>query len=819
MQPVRRLVSLCGVLVAALVATACGGNPQPKASTPTTAPPGTPGASATATGGLAYNWARVHDPALSVGGGPTSTIAGMAAPVNPGDSWLAVGSRTTSTGGATATVWTSPDGTSWTASPLPGGGPVTQARGVARLGTTTVVVGSAGSGSGQRAAVWISKGQGRPFRAVVDASIFVASPVPAGNGTPSGDDGGGAAMDHVAAGALGVFASGLVQGRAAIWYSTNGARWTRLAGAERVVGAADQPEVNALLVAPNGVWAAGGVRDGTDQDGAVWTSTDGIHWSRVNSAKRAFTGDGDHIIEDIASVGTGFVAVGAVRTGPEWMPASWISPDGVSWSEASEAFPMTPVPMTEDLGTKVAAVNDVVGGGLVAVGGSPSAQRVWTSSDGLSWTELALPAGAATARDWHLGLVAAAGTTTVVADDVVGEPHLLVDRGGSWQEVTAAPNPFGKPGVEAMPTSLVSDNGRLYLAVDVLNPGAALGHDSRSAMVLSSPDGSSWTLEASGGPFAGHRLHSLLPVTGGLVAAGGQARPPGQAPSATLWSSRTSPSSALGQAWVAAAETPATFGGGSSPPEDAVALARVGLDVVAVGDKQDQAVGWVNAGAGGWRATGSLDTSPAVAAELPQGACAGPDTVVAVGTGQGGTPGQRALAWSSSRGDSWQAASVTPASTPGEQERMTGCLTTGNGFLAYGESAGAVGTTDPALWQSSDGTNWTRQDVSAFSGEGGGAVTDLALRGTTWLAVSGGATPPPPGASAGSTVGLWRSSDAGRTWQRLPTAATPWSGAIDSQVDQVGFAGASAVVVGQVDGQLAVWLGGPAQAAPAPPSG
>jgi hypothetical protein len=700
---------------------------------------------------------------------------------------------------------------------------------VARLGTNTVVVGSNGAGSRQRAAVWISKGPGRPFQAVVDASAFAASPVPVGKGISSGDTGGGAVMDHVAAGALGLFVSGLVQGRAAMWYSTNGARWTRLADAEKVVDAADQPEVNALVVAPNGVWAAGSVVDGTDHDGAVWTSTDGIHWSKVDSAKRAFTGDGDHVIEDLASVGTGFVAVGAVRTGPEWMPASWISPDGLSWSEASESFPMTPVPATDDVGTTVSAVTDVVGGGLVAVGGSPSAQRVWTSSDGLSWTEIALPAGPATAGGWHLGLVAGAGTTTVVADDVVGEPHLLVDSAGAWKEVTGTANPFGPAGVEAMPTSLVSDDGRLYLAVDVLSHGAALGHDSWSAMVLSSADGSSWTLEASGGPFAGHRLHALLPVTGGLAAAGGQAGPSGrtgppnqtgpsgQAPAATLWSSSASPSSPLGQAWVAAG-TPATFGGGSSPPEDALALARVGLDVVAVGSEQDQAVGWVNTGAGAWRATGALDTSPALGPEFPEGACAGPDTVVAVGTGQGGAPGQRALAWSSPRGDSWQAASVTPAPTPGEQERMTGCLTTGNGFLAYGGSAGPAGTTDPALWQSSDGTNWTRQDVTAFSGEGGGAVTDLALRGTTWLAVSGGVTSPPTGASAGSTVGLWRSSDAGGVWQQLPTVATPWSGAIDSQVDEVGFAGTSAVVAGQVDGQLAVWVGTPA-AAPTSTSG
>lgn len=635
-------------------------------------------------------------------------------------------------------------------------------------------------------------------------------------------------MDDVAAGALGIFAAGTVNGQLAVWYSSNGANWTRLAGAERVIDGASRPQINDLLVAANGVWAVGSVGNGTHTNAAVWNSTDGIHWSRVMASQSTFAADGDRVINAVAPLGTGFVAVGGVRTGAAWLPASWISPDGVSWSQASESFPSAPRDMTDTTGTTVTAVTDDLGVGLVAVGGSPSAQRVWTSLNGQSWSETPLPANAASAPGWHLGVVAASGTTTVVADDTVGEPRLLVNSDGSWREVTADPRPFGVPAAQAEPASLISDGGVMYLAVNIRSPGHVLGTDQWSAAVLSSTDGGSWQVDAQGGVFTGFQINSLLAVQTGLLAAGSSVPAAGKASQPALWSSSD------GLDWRrvpvgASAKGASSTGhsGGASPTGSTSgsidALARLGSTVVALGQAGSGpptpagtplatlAAAWGESG-GSWHALGRVDRQPAVNPETVGGACAGPESAVGVGASVSGSGGTAAAAWVTTGPNQWRTATVSPASAAGAQEEMTGCLSTGNGYLAYGSSSGAGGSADPAVWRSQNGATWTRQAVVAFAGSGAGAIRDLALQGTTWLATSG-ANPPwvvPTAPTAASTAELWESTDAGATWTALDTTAPPWSAAVDVTADLVGFTDSDPVVVGTADGQLAIWQGQPA---------
>lgn len=814
----RRLAALAAGV--SLLAAACGGTAHQQA-----APPTTQQTLVTAT--PSYQWSRVSSPALDIGGG-SSTIADVLAPVAAGQQWIAVGARPAPAaspsgapaggGSPTATVWTSPDAIHWTATDLPviggeaaagAGGqlspsapPVSQARSVARLGSTVIVVGSSGVGAAQRAAVWISRGPGRPWQAVPGGigSVFSATPLAQVSGTAtSPGSGAGAVMDHVATGAIGAFAVGTIRGATAMWYSSDATKWTRLTSAEKVIDSSDQPHINALLVAANGVWAAGSVVQGTDTEAAVWRSTDGIHWSRITSATRSFTGNGDHVINALAPLGSGFVAVGAVRSGARWLPASWISPDGVSWSGASSAFPLSPPGGGGRGGTEANAVATVQGA-IYAVGGSSSTQRLWKSTDGLSWKEVPLPPGAATSTGLRLGLVAARGGTTVIADDDVGQPRLLTDKRGSWTEVSADPAVFGAPAPVATPTSLVASGGRLYLSVDVRIPGQALGHSTSSAAVLSSPNGTDWTLDSRGGPLSGHQIRSLMAVPGGLEAVGGASG----AGSAAMWSSSN------GKTWVAASGASSTIFGGSNDPALARAVTRVGSTLVATGNKGSTAVAWTSPGQGSpWQPPAALDANQALATETPLAACAGPQAVVAVGRADVGAPGSQAEAWISTDGQTWKPATVTPAATPGEQETMTGCLTTGNAFMAYGAAAGPKGTLDPAVWQSTDGTSWTRQPVAAFTGQGDGPITDLALRGTTWLAVSGGDAAQAEADRASSTITIWRSQDAGRTWQQLHTSSAPWDSGLYSSSELVGFAGGEAVVVGQVDGGLAVWAGAP----------
>jgi hypothetical protein len=833
--PSRRLGVARALGVALMVSaglTACSGTPRHNTSpTPTTAAP--------IPAQAAYRWQRLSQASVAIGGGNTTTISDLVAPAATGQPWLAVGTRTaqpsvSATPTAAATVWTSTDAIHWKAARLPGPSTFTQARAATRLGSATIVVGSTGAGSGRQAAIWVSQAAGTwrqlrlpPALQSLPRRTLTGTITPAAAST-------GSVIDHVASGPLGAFATGTIGGAVAVWYSADGTRWTQLTDAERVIDKSDQPHVSSVAVTTAGVVACGSVVSAGHLDAAVWHSTDGVHWQQSGASSPSFAGSGDHVMTSVAPLGSGYVAVGAVRPANEWIPASWISPDGNSWSMASSSFPQSPVAGSGDEGTVVTAVTAgtsgmvAVGGGIdssslgpsglgpgAAAGGWRAAdsgvQRMWTSTNGLSWTEQPLPGAAATSTGWRLGLAAASGATVVVADNTVGQPHLLSSAAGKWTEVTASPLAFGAPATVATPTALTSTGNQLYLSVDVRTPGQALGHDRTTAAVLVSPDGVHWSLAAEGGSLAGRHMLSLLAVPGGLAAAGDT--PSDRAGQATVWSS------ANGRSWsiapgASAGSTP-VFGGTPATPARAVALARLGVSVVAVGMEAGSAVAWTQTPPSPWQPARPLDSTPGLAMEVPEGACGGPQAVVAVGASQVGAPGSQAAAWSSTDGRRWQAATIAPSAVAGEDETMSGCLATGNAFLAYGASAGPDGTTDPALWQSADGTAWTRQVVAAFAGHGGGGITDLALRGDTWLAVGGATGNGASATSAVDSVQVWRSEDAGRTWQALVTDTSPWASGLESDALLVAFSGSTAVVVGQVDGGLAVWAGTPVPASPA----
>lgn len=833
----RPTIVALAVAAAAASCGASGNDPHPtSAQVPTT--PST-ARSATADASAPYAWKVDGDSRLGVGGGVSTTLAAVLAPTpvtrsSPaplpgaagGGAWQIAGTRTNADGTTTATAWTSPDALSWTPTALSAPGVDSAARAAAVSDGRTVVVGSQGTGDGERAAVWLSSAPGQPFQQITGTDGAFAAPATATG--PSG----GAEMDVVATGSLGVFAAGTVAGQQAMWYSTDGRHWTRLKGAEQAINASPAARVNALLVAGNGVYAAGSVPATSDannsssskatnssggaNDASVWASTDGITWKQV-AAPTAFAGDGDHTITSLVSLGSGFVAAGGARRGQSWSPASWISPDGRSWSQASETFPMPTGPRPDTEGTVVhglatttddPATATTAAADLAAVGGSPSAQRLWTSRDGTSWTSVALPANAAGASDWRAGRVATDATTTVVVDDSPGSPRVLVDQPKGWTEASATPAPFGAPRATATPVRLLTSGSTTVLVAQVTTPGQILGTETTSAAVFTSVDGNTWT-PSDTAPFAGHGVGDATALAGGLVAVGDTSALTSTLPAgptgASAWFSTDA------RSWSLSPEVPAVFDGAPAGAARADAVTRLGQMAVAVGraasaptGPADQAVAWTSADGRTWAPPVALDSAPALAVEDPRGVCAGPQSVVAVGAEVTSGPGRQAAAWSSTDGQRWQSATVTPTPAPGAHESMESCLTTGNGFIAFGASQGPDGTTDAAIWYSNNGTQWTRQSVSAFAGAGLGPVKDLAVGGTTWLAVSGNGT---GSTRPGGNLGLWRTTNAGSSWQRLDTSGEPWTAQHDASVDRVVLDGSTAVVAGTVDGRLTVWLG------------
>ncbi len=233
-------------------------------------------------------------------------------------------------GATTATVWTSADGISWRADALTGPQVDSQADAATSWHGGTVVVGSVGPASDRHAAVWISPGAGAPFVQRTSPALLA-------------DD---SEMTLLSSGPLGLVGAGTAQGRVAMWYSADGRYWTRLSGAEQLIGAADDPHIDTLLATTDeGVFAAGWDHSGSSIQAALWSSGDGIHWRQVQQAGPEFGGPGDHLITGLAQLqsepsvsGTGLVAVGGTWTGSRWAPSSWISPNGVSWSRPSTTF-------------------------------------------------------------------------------------------------------------------------------------------------------------------------------------------------------------------------------------------------------------------------------------------------------------------------------------------------------------------------------------------------------------------------------------------------------------------------------------------------
>jgi hypothetical protein len=762
------------VVVTALALPGCGSNRQralhPTATTTTTTAP--PESTTRADAGP-YEWTRDASAAVAIGGGPSSTLAAVVSPTG-GSPWIVAGTRTAQDGTSTATVWTSTDGGSWTAAALAGPLVDSRAEAAATWRTQTVIVGSVGQGSQRRAAVWISPAPGAEFVEIAADDLPVEE----------------SEMTSIAGGPLGFFAAGTASGRVAMWYSNNGQHWTSLNGADRVFAGADDPHVETLLSTDNGIFAAGWDRSGPSIVAAIWTSGDGVTWRPIRSAQTAFGGPGDHLISALAPLGTGLnppvnglVAVGASRTGAHWAPTSWISPNGASWSEPSTAFALGARPQPDATEAVVRALSVVAttlqSSTLVAVGGGPTAQRIWKSTDGLHWAEMALPTGATISDDWRASLLGVSGSTTLVADSDPGQPHLLVQRGTRWQEPSADPVPFGAVQSVAQPAGLVTSPAGLVLAVDVDHPGQTLGRRSASVEFLTSGDGSTWAPVAGGAVFAGGTVDGLAATSTGLVAVG----------------------------W--------RRGSGGA-----------------------RAAAWTSPDGRTWRPAVALDTGPVTGSDLATAVCVSGSTVVAVGSVLSARGAILARAWVAGSSGHWVAVPVT-ADRPLTAAVMSGCAaatttpgassTSGAttsapgsasrpvpppGFDAFGFAALPSADLVPAFWTSAQGTRWTRQTSSPFGGNFPFPAIDLARTTQVWVAVAGRSEPDLAWPGTGSIVpapqaGLWRSTDAGTTWQRLDTTGAQWQGDQPAQIDRVAVLGTSPVVAGQVDGRLAIWVGTP----------
>jgi hypothetical protein len=195
---------------------------------------------------------------------------------------------------------------------------------------------------------------------------------------------------------------------AAVWTSTNGTDWTRVAHDEAVFGGLEDGVQSMIAVAAtsHGFVAIGADGSGSDFDAAVWLSPDGTEWQRVPHDEAVLGGDApdgnrlDQKMVDLVTMGDGVLVVGTETSGPQ-IPedlsqddadlAVWLSPDGTTW----QRLPDDETFLGGSADQNVCCVTQLAEG-FMAVGSERSNTPnwdplgyeavVWTSGDGVEWS-------------------------------------------------------------------------------------------------------------------------------------------------------------------------------------------------------------------------------------------------------------------------------------------------------------------------------------------------------------------------------------------------------------------------------------------------
>ncbi len=317
-------------------------------------------------------------------------------------------------------------------------------------------------------------------------------------------------VSAITAGGPGLVAVGSRYGKAAVWTSSDGRTWTSVAGEELDGG----EYIWDVTTGGPGLVAVGIGGDPTEvsvMDGIVWTSADGRAWEQAPHDpvfRLAW-------LQAVAAGGPGLVAVGTTPDGPQ----AWFSSDGVTWERAS--VPPVPRNIARDTSGLLhpraeAYMRDVavVGDRLVAVGevgiscGEGCGRQImimWTSTDGMAWTEVSRDA-VAFARGSSISSIAEGpeGLVAVGGEQYYAEPGVRISADGlTWRQVASGQDAFASrwPGHNLLLRSVAAASGG-YVAVG----GDGLCYSGGScppaeAAVWTSEDGETWARVPTGPVF------------------------------------------------------------------------------------------------------------------------------------------------------------------------------------------------------------------------------------------------------------------------------------------------------------------------------
>jgi hypothetical protein len=168
-----------------------------------------------------------------------------------------------------------------------------------------------------------------------------------------------------------------------IWTSPDGLSWTRIADASMFSGAT----IDGVTMGPQGLLAVG---DTGWNSPAIWVSTSGATWQRLALPSATFK---DAHFSAVRATATDYVLGGSTGGNPPssggiqppstGIAAAWWSSDGRTWTKAA-------VQRSGGLGTSLGTIS-VGASGMVAVGSASGGNgaTAWTSTDGRTWQPIA----------------------------------------------------------------------------------------------------------------------------------------------------------------------------------------------------------------------------------------------------------------------------------------------------------------------------------------------------------------------------------------------------------------------------------------------
>lgn len=304
-------------------------------------------------------------------------------------------------------------------------------------------------------------------------------------------------------------------GDAAVWVSGEGTNWTRISH-PALSGPGDQQMTGATTF--EGTLVAVGInRLGGEVDGRVWLSLDALEWTVIDHPDLG--GPGEQWMWSVSPAGPGLIAVGMAIEDDDADAAVWTSSDGVEWTRISD-------PDLGGPGDQSLVAITVFGDTVIAAGSDDGDAAIWTSHDGMTWSRVEEPEILGGEREqWIHGLaVGGPGVVAVGADGTAAGVWTSPD-GSSWSRITD-PQVFGGDGVQVMLEITSGEHGLIavgsttaYEAIYFLGRGAETKTD---AAVWNSDDGLSWSrVENSDlGGVGDQSMYTVISWDSGLIAAG-----------------------------------------------------------------------------------------------------------------------------------------------------------------------------------------------------------------------------------------------------------------------------------------------------------